>query len=62
MGWDRLSRGRVEVLEVPGDHYTLLHEPYVQILASLLRERLAEPGAGEALVGRGLKADGTDLR
>jgi amino acid adenylation domain-containing protein len=39
LGWGRLAGGQVEVIEVPGDHYTLLQEPHVQTLASLLRER-----------------------
>jgi amino acid adenylation domain-containing protein len=40
LGWGRLAGGRIEVIEVPGDHYTLLQEPHVQTLASRLRERL----------------------
>ena len=44
LGWGRLARGPIEVLEVPGDHYTLLHEPGVQVLAALLRERFAASG------------------
>jgi hypothetical protein len=40
LGWGRLAGGRIEVIEVPGDHYTLLHEPHVRTLASRLRERL----------------------
>ncbi|MBV8199718.1 MAG: hypothetical protein JOZ15_03750, partial [Acidobacteria bacterium] len=41
LGWGRLAGGRIEVVEVPGDHYTLLREPHVQTLASRLRERFA---------------------
>jgi thioesterase domain-containing protein len=41
LGWGRLARGRIEVLEVPGDHYSLLQEPAVRVLAALLRRRFA---------------------
>ncbi len=40
LGWARLSRQPVEVREIPGDHYTLLQEPHVRELASILGERL----------------------
>jgi amino acid adenylation domain-containing protein len=45
LGWGRLARRPVEVREIPGDHYTLLQEPQVGVLAALLRERFAGPAA-----------------
>ncbi|NEP37771.1 alpha/beta fold hydrolase, partial [Moorena sp. SIO3B2] len=36
-GWNQLSRQPVEVNVVPGNHTTMLSEPYVQVLAELLK-------------------------
>ncbi|MCP4659022.1 MAG: hypothetical protein GY856_26725 [bacterium] len=36
-GWDELALGGVEVHEISGTHYSLLHEPRVQDLAQRLR-------------------------
>jgi thioesterase domain-containing protein len=36
-GWGSLASGGVEVQAVPGDHFTLLREPHVQIVAEWLR-------------------------
>jgi hypothetical protein len=41
LGWSALAKGPIEVLEIRGDHYTLLEEPQVHLLAARLRERLA---------------------
>ncbi|RPH53697.1 non-ribosomal peptide synthetase, partial [bacterium] len=38
--WRRIAAGGLEVLEVPGDHYTLLQEPRVGDLAAALRAHL----------------------
>jgi thioesterase domain-containing protein len=48
LGWSELAAGGVEVLEVPGDHGTILTEPHVQTLArqirgALVRARRAQP-------------------
>jgi thioesterase domain-containing protein len=43
-GWAAATRGHVELVDVPGDHVTLLLPPHVDRLAALLRERLT-PGA-----------------
>ena len=37
LGWGTLAAGGVEAHAIPGDHFTLLREPHVQVLA----ERLA---------------------
>ncbi len=37
-GWDRLAQDGVEVIDVPGDHLSLLSEPNVSVLAEHLRE------------------------
>jgi thioesterase domain-containing protein len=42
LGWDSLAADGVKVYIVPGDHYTLLKEPNVQVLAERLRTCLDE--------------------
>ena len=42
MGWGRLAAGPLEVVDVPGDHYDLIKEPHVQVLATALQERIAK--------------------
>ena len=37
LGWEELSKKPVEVHVIPGDHYTMLAKPHVQILADKLR-------------------------
>jgi thioesterase domain-containing protein len=47
LGWGGLTTGRVEVLTVPGNHFSMLREPHVQIVAERLRGYLeAATGAG----------------
>src|SRR5262245_36731571 len=38
--WTRLAVGGLEVYQVPGDHYSLLASPHVQVLARRLQECL----------------------
>ena len=39
MGWGALTSGEVEIHTVPGgDHYTIVHEPYVRSLAEQLTD------------------------
>jgi amino acid adenylation domain-containing protein len=40
MGWGNLARGGVEIVDVPGDHLTMIHAPHVSKLAEALRLRL----------------------
>lgn len=40
VGWSKLAAGGVDVRVIPGDHRSMLREPYVQILAKQLRECL----------------------
>jgi thioesterase domain-containing protein len=40
LGWSALAKGPIEVLEISGDHYSLLEEPRVHLVAAYLRERL----------------------
>jgi thioesterase domain-containing protein len=40
LGWSSLATGGVDVWEVPGDHWDVLHEPNIQILAGHLQQRL----------------------
>jgi len=37
LGWSQVTRGKVEVLRVPGNHLTMLKKPHVQVLAEQLR-------------------------
>jgi amino acid adenylation domain-containing protein len=47
-GWATLTRGRVDVVEVPGDHLLLLDEPYVQSVGRAIAAAMAgTTGAGE---------------
>jgi amino acid adenylation domain-containing protein len=39
-GFGNLAIGGIEVYEVPGDHYTLLREPNVEIIAEKLKEAI----------------------
>lgn len=36
LGWEPFSDGLVEIYEVPGDHISMMAEPYVQVLAQKL--------------------------
>jgi thioesterase domain-containing protein len=40
-GWEGLATGGVEIIEVPGDHKTMLNEPHASALAARLRDCLA---------------------
>ena len=42
LGWGKLATGGIEVQPVPGNHYTILREPHVQVLAERLRAALRE--------------------
>ena len=51
-GWHSLVRGRLEVRQIPGDHYQLIREPHVQTLAAELadcieKRRADRPGDTE---------------
>jgi amino acid adenylation domain-containing protein len=41
-GWQRLAQGGVEVVEVPGDHQTMIKEPHVQDLAQALADSISQ--------------------
>jgi amino acid adenylation domain-containing protein len=47
MGWGELVAGGVDVRVIPGDHYAMLREPHVQVLAEQLRICLDEAQAAE---------------
>lgn len=40
LGWSELILGGVETYKIPGDHYSIIREPHVQILAKHLQECL----------------------
>jgi thioesterase domain-containing protein len=44
--WQSVLPGPWELSVVPGDHHTVLREPYVQTLAADLRERIGRTGCG----------------
>ncbi|WP_041361153.1 non-ribosomal peptide synthetase [Methylococcus capsulatus] len=44
LGWNGLAE-EIDVVEVPGNHYTLLGEPHVRTLADELRRRARPPGS-----------------
>ena len=40
LGWEKVIRGGIEILTVPGDHMTILEEPYVWDLVKQLNDCL----------------------
>jgi thioesterase domain-containing protein len=46
LGWDRVHRGPIEVVGVPGDHLTLWREPNVGELADVLAAHVTRAAAG----------------
>ena len=42
LGWDDLVAGGLEIQEVPGNHFNMFSEPYVQVLAEKLQACLAQ--------------------
>jgi thioesterase domain-containing protein/phosphohistidine swiveling domain-containing protein/acyl carrier protein len=40
MGWKRFSEKPVEIVEVPGNHVTMISEPHVRVLAEKLNESM----------------------
>ncbi|HSE87958.1 MAG TPA: non-ribosomal peptide synthetase [Candidatus Binatia bacterium] len=43
LGWRDITQGRLEVHEIPGDHYSMLNSPNVELLAQKLRTYLPRP-------------------
>jgi len=39
--WTEATGGRLSICDVPGDHFTMIREPHVDVLASRLLERMA---------------------
>lgn len=40
LGWKQFARARLEIHEVPGDHYTMVAPPHVRVLATKLKDYL----------------------
>jgi acetoacetyl-CoA synthetase len=38
--WSALTGGRLQICDVPGDHFTMIREPYVETLADCLAQRI----------------------
>jgi len=51
MGWARLAQQGVEIVDVPGNHLTMIHEPHVQVLAEKMQECLAKALTGSLVTG-----------
>ncbi|HXO19214.1 MAG TPA: thioesterase domain-containing protein, partial [Thermoanaerobaculia bacterium] len=52
LGWERLAERGVEVVWVPGDHYSLLEPPEVELVADQVKrclERSADASHGESI-------------
>jgi amino acid adenylation domain-containing protein len=48
LGWASAVRGGLEIVDVPGDHFSLVEEPHAQVLARELAARIdGPPGKGE---------------
>jgi len=41
-GWGRLAAGGIDVHIVPGNHFTMMREPFVEALAARLRACIDE--------------------
>jgi thioesterase domain-containing protein len=39
-GWSALASGNLEIIEVPGDHFTMLTEPFASTLAERMTDHL----------------------
>lgn len=50
MAWRRYATGALEVLEVPGDHVTMMKEPHVRVLATRLQDCLRRAACGAARI------------
>ena len=46
LGWEPVLLPRLEVVEVPGNHDTVVREPNVGVLASLLEDLLLRASSG----------------
>jgi thioesterase domain-containing protein/acyl carrier protein len=46
-GWRLLAKGGVDVIDVPGDHQTMIRDPHVAVLAEKLEDALAYRDAGK---------------
>ena len=51
LGWGKYALGGVEVLDVPGDHLSMLLPPNVEAFASILSKNLDEVGEGLPVSG-----------
>ncbi|HEY6390560.1 MAG TPA: amino acid adenylation domain-containing protein [Bryobacteraceae bacterium] len=53
LGWGSVVKGRLEILEISGDHDTILHEPHIGMLARVLNSCLdAVQAAGRNMLQR----------
>ncbi|HET6852865.1 MAG TPA: thioesterase domain-containing protein [Pyrinomonadaceae bacterium] len=41
-GWDKVATEGVDLIVVPGDHFSMMQEPHVQVLAEQLRNRIQQ--------------------
>jgi thioesterase domain-containing protein len=48
LGWDRHVTGRLEPVDVPGGHLTMLEPPHIAVLSRELAERVARAQAPDS--------------
>jgi thioesterase domain-containing protein/NRPS condensation-like uncharacterized protein len=48
LGWTAFAEEGIEVLELPGDHDLIFREPYIQVMAEKIRERLIRSGTDQS--------------
>jgi amino acid adenylation domain-containing protein len=41
-GWDKVATEGVDLIVVPGDHFSMMQEPHIQVLAEQLRNRIQQ--------------------
>ncbi|MFE2940693.1 amino acid adenylation domain-containing protein [Streptomyces sp. NPDC059255] len=53
-GWRTRTTGRIEVIDVPGDHLQIVEEPYVKYVAEQITQLVAAalPNAGDGIRGK----------
>jgi thioesterase domain-containing protein len=40
LGWDKFAAGELDIVEVPGDHYTVMSNAAIQIVAPMLMREM----------------------
>jgi thioesterase domain-containing protein len=60
LNWGRFAQGGLTIREIPGDHFRILYEPWLSVLAGELARALGEANSfmrvGPQLMARGAQA------